>query len=65
MTELKLWYCKCCQRRTPQTVKSYYDGTVVMECLECRFRELTKKGYNYRTYERRIAREANFSECSI
>ena len=59
MADFKLWYCKCCQMRTSHKEKIYYDGTVVMECTVCRFRELTKKGYNYRSYERDIANMAN------
>lgn len=52
MAGFKLRYCRYCQKITSQAVKTYYDGTVVMECLDCRFRELTKKGYNYRNYEK-------------
>ena len=64
MVDFKLRYCKCCEKRTLQAVKGYYDGTVVMECIECRFRELTKKGYNYRNYEREVTKEAGLKNCT-
>ena len=54
MADFKHQYCKCCQKKTTHTEKTYYDGTAVLECNVCRFRELIKKGYNYRNYERAI-----------
>ena len=59
MADTKLEYCKCCQKKTIHAVKMYNDGTIVMECQVCRFREISKKGYNYRSYERAIARDTS------
>ncbi|MFC1804139.1 hypothetical protein ACFL0D_09290 [Thermoproteota archaeon] len=57
MVELKVHQCKVCQKKTSHVLQSYYDGTVVQVCLECRHRELTKKGYDYRRFERAITNE--------
>jgi hypothetical protein len=38
-------------------VQGYYDGTVVNVCLVCGYKELVRKGYDYRRYERIINNE--------
>jgi ribosomal protein L44E len=57
MVELTHHYCKDCQKKTSHVLQTYYDGSVVRICLVCRSRELTRKGFDYRRYERIINNE--------
>ena len=57
MVELARSFCEICEIEGMHLIKTYYDGTVMHVCINCRHIEMIKLGYDYIRIKKALANE--------